>query len=66
MTTVLQFGPVLVHLDRLLWGLMKTLEYAFLSVAFGTMIGILGAVGRGFGPRWLSVIIAAYVELIRN
>lgn len=66
MTTALQFGPVLVHLDRLLWGLALTLQLAVLSIVFGTIVGILGAVGRSFGPRWLSWIIGAYVELIRN
>jgi polar amino acid transport system permease protein len=66
MTTALQFGPVLVHLDRLLWGLTQTIQYAVLSILFGTAIGILGAVGRGFGPSWLSRLIGIYVELIRN
>lgn len=66
MTTVLQLGPVLVHLDALLAGLVQTLKLAVLSILFGTAIGILGAVGRSFGPRWLSWLISAYVELIRN
>ena len=66
MTAALQFGPVLVHLDSLLWGLTQTLKFAVLSVVFGTIIGTLGAIGRSFGPRWLSVPIGAYVELIRN
>jgi polar amino acid transport system permease protein len=66
MTTALQFGPVLVHLDSLLWGLTQTLKFAVLSVVFGTIIGMLGAIGRSFGPRWLSWLIATYVELIRN
>jgi len=66
MTAALQFGPVLVHLDSLLWGLTQTLKFAVLSVLFGTIIGTLGAIGRSFGPRWLSVPIGAYVELIRN
>jgi len=66
METVLQFRPVLVHLDWLMLGLVKTLQLAVLSIVFGTMIGMLGAIGRSFGPRWLSWIIAAYVELIRN
>lgn len=66
MTTVLQFGPVLVHLDALLAGLVQTLKLAVLSILFGTAIGILGAVGRSFGPRWLSWLISVYVELIRN
>lgn len=66
METVLQFRPVLVHLDWLLLGLVKTLQLAVLSIAFGTVIGMLGAIGRSFGPRWLGWFIAAYVELIRN
>ncbi len=66
MQTALQFGPVLVHLDRLLAGLVQTIELAVLSILIGTMIGVLGATGRAFGPRWLSWLIAAYVELIRN
>lgn len=66
MTTALQFGPVIVHLDALLFGLAQTLKLAVLSILFGTAIGILGAVGRSFGPRWLSRLIGAYVELIRN
>ncbi len=66
MQTALQFGPVLIHLDRLMDGVVSTLVLATLSILFGSIIGTLGAVGRSFGPRWLSLIIAAYVELIRN
>jgi polar amino acid transport system permease protein len=66
MQTALQFGPVLVHLDRLMGGLVDTIVLAALSILFGSIIGTLGAIGRSFGPRWLSLIIAAYVEVIRN
>jgi polar amino acid transport system permease protein len=66
MQTALQFGPILVHLNRLMLGLVQTIQLAALSILFGTAIGILGAVGRSFGPRFVSWPIAAYVELIRN
>ena len=66
MQTTLQFGPILAHLDRLLQGLGETVLLSLASILFGTLIGMLGAVGRAFGPRWLSWLIAAYVELIRN
>lgn len=66
MQTALQFGPILIHLDLLLRGLAKSIQLAALSILFGTAIGILGAVGRSFGPRFLSWPIAWYVELIRN
>jgi len=66
MNLSLQFGPVLAHLDRLIQGIEQTLVLAFVSIFFGIVIGILGAVGRVFGPRWLSASIAVYVEAIRN
>ncbi|TGU13186.1 ABC transporter permease subunit, partial [Mesorhizobium sp. M2D.F.Ca.ET.153.01.1.1] len=66
MQTALQFGQILVHLDLLLRGLEKSIQLATLSILFGTAIGVLGAVGRSFGPRFLSWLIAAYVEMIRN
>ncbi|RUU60391.1 amino acid ABC transporter permease [Mesorhizobium sp. M2C.T.Ca.TU.002.02.1.1] len=66
MQTALQFGPVLAHLDLLQRGLEKTIGLAALSILFGAAFGILGAVGRSFGPRFLSWPIGAYVELIRN
>jgi polar amino acid transport system permease protein len=62
----LQFRPVLEHLDMLMIGLWQTLVLAVLSILFGTVIGTLGAIGRVFGPRWVSWPVAAYVELIRN
>ena len=66
MQTALQFGPVLIHLDKLMLGVLQTMQLAVLSILFGTIIGTLGAIGRSFGPRWVSLPIAAYVELIRN
>jgi polar amino acid transport system permease protein len=66
MQTALQFGPVLVHLDKLLYGVGQTLQLAALSIVLGTIIGVLGAIARSFGPRWLSWPVAAYVEVIRN
>ena len=66
MQTALQFGPVFVHLGKLLFGLWETILLATFSIILGTIIGTLGAVGRSFGPRWVSWPIAAYVELIRN
>lgn len=66
MQTALQFGPVLVHMDKLLYGVGQTLQLAALSIILGTIIGTLGAIARSFGPRWLSWPVAAYVELIRN
>lgn len=66
MQVSLQFGPVLVHFDALMYGLGRTVQIAVISIFFGTVIGILGAIGRSFGPRFVSYPIAAYVEVIRN
>lgn len=66
MQTALQFGPVFAHLGKLLFGLWETIQLAAFSIILGTIIGTLGAVGRSFGPRWVSWPIAGYVELIRN
>ena len=66
MQTALQFGPILVHLDRLLLGLVQTIQLAVLSISSAQPSACSGAVGRRFGPRWLAWPIAAYVELIRN
>lgn len=66
MKVSLQFGPVFVHWDMLMAGLLRSLELAALSIVIGTLIGAVCAVGRVFGPRWLQFPLAAYVELIRN
>ena len=66
METELQFGPVFAHLDELAFGLGETLLLAALSILFGAAIGLAGAVGRAYGPRWVALPIAAYVEVIRN
>lgn len=66
MQTALQFGPVFIHFDKLMLGVVQTVQLAVLSILFGTIIGTIGAIGRSFGPRWVSWPIAAYVELIRN
>ncbi|MDF2370257.1 MAG: amino acid ABC transporter permease [Rhizobiaceae bacterium] len=62
----LQFGPVFAHSDAFIDGVISTLVLAALSIFFGTMIGLLGAIGRSYGPRILSAPIGAYVEIIRN
>jgi polar amino acid transport system permease protein len=66
MQTALQFGPVLIYFDKLMLGLLQTLQLAAISIIAGTIIGTLCAVGRVFGPRWIAWPIAAYVEAIRN
>lgn len=54
------------HFDKLWLGLLLGLGIAVLSLLIGCLVGIAGAVARTSGPRWLSLLVAAYVEFIRN
>jgi len=65
-TYVFHFGPILARIDELLYGALRTLELTIVSVAAGLLVGVLGALGRSFGPRWLAAAVGVYVELIRN
>jgi polar amino acid transport system permease protein len=66
MDYVFHFGPVLKQWPLLLWGLQRTLELSVMSMAFGLAIGVVGAVGKVFGPRPVRAAVIGYVELIRN
>jgi polar amino acid transport system permease protein len=66
MNYVFQFGPILARWPEFLYGVWRTMELTAASVAVGFVIGVLGALGRSFGPLWLRGLIGAYVEIIRN
>jgi polar amino acid transport system permease protein len=50
----------------LLTGLKNTLLLTAVSFVIGFSLGSVIAVGRAYGPRWLSWLLAAYVETIRG
>jgi len=58
--------PVFQNFDLLWQGLLLGLGISFLSLAIGTLIGLTGAFGRAYGPKPLRLLIAAYVEFVRN
>ncbi len=62
----LNFTLIWRHFDKLLSGLILSLELAILSVAIGCVIGLVLAVIYVSGGRALRAAIAAYVEVIRN
>jgi polar amino acid transport system permease protein len=62
----LVFGDLLPYWDVLLHGLIFTIVLTLVSTVAGIGLGTLGASGRTFGPRWLDLLIGAYVEVIRN
>lgn len=43
-----------------------TVLLAFLAMPLAMLIGLLVAVGRLYGPRWLNWILSVYVELLRG
>jgi His/Glu/Gln/Arg/opine family amino acid ABC transporter permease subunit len=61
----------MMHFVALYWGQFAQggvvdVELTAIAVAVSLVAGILGAVGRLFGGRWLGAAIAAYVEIIRG
>jgi polar amino acid transport system substrate-binding protein len=50
----------------LLWAAWMTLKLSFISFPLAMLIGLLVAIGRVYGPRWLNAILSVYVEIIRG
>lgn len=50
----------------LLKGIWVTLNVSAVAIALSLVIGLLGATVRYFKLRWISPIVAGYVEFIRN
>ena len=61
-----QFRDVFAAWEFLLDGLVLTLELSLVTMVVGLLIGLGGAAGRVYGPRWVATPIAVYVEAIRN
>ncbi len=60
------FSVIWENLGVLLAGAWLTIKISLLSLAFGLVIGIIGALFRTAGNRFLDWIALAYVEVIRN
>jgi polar amino acid transport system permease protein len=61
-----QFRDVFAAWEFLLDGLVLTLELSVVTMVAGLAIGLAGAAGRTYGPRWIATPVAVYVEAIRN
>ena len=57
---LLEFGGLLAR------SAVITIVLACLSMPLAMLIGLLAAVGRLYGPRWLDWLLGAYVELLRG
>jgi polar amino acid transport system permease protein len=66
MSYTLQFGQVWPYLPYLAQGALVSLWLAFLAFMGGMVIGLLGAMGKSFGPRWLQRLIQSYVVFLTN
>ena len=60
------FSVVWNNISLLIAGALLTIRISLISIAGGLIIGMLGALFRTSGNRWLDGIATAYVEAIRN
>ncbi len=66
MSYTLQFGQVWGYLPYLAAGAWLSLQIAFLAFVGGMVLGLLGAMGKSFGPAWVKKIIQGYVVFFMN
>jgi polar amino acid transport system permease protein len=62
----LNFGYIWTHFDKLSWGLLLSLELAFVSILIGMAIGLGLALVYTAGGKLIRGVVAGYVEFIRN
>jgi polar amino acid transport system permease protein len=62
----LHFGVLIEYLPAIIDGLIITVKISILSIIFGTLIGILGALARISSNSLFKLIANCYVEWIRN
>lgn len=66
MSYTLQFGQVWGFLPYLAAGAWISLQIAFLAFLGGMVLGLLGAMGKSFGPSWVKWLIQGYVVFFTN
>lgn len=66
MMSSLDFASVLSHWPALLSGAGITLLMTLLATLFGLILGIACGWARASGPGGLRLLVAGYVELVRN
>ncbi len=66
MNYTLQYGQVARYLPYLAEGGLVSLALACLAFAGGMVLGLLGAIGRSFGPRAVRRAVRAYVVFFTN
>ncbi len=66
MNYTFQFGEVMAELPYLLGGALVTLQIVFFTFFLGAALGLMGALGKVYGPTPLRKVISAYVIFITN
>ncbi len=66
MTYRFNFRDVFAQFDMLLEGALLTLQLSAVTMFFGLLLGILGALARTWGPAPVRFAAASYVEAVRN
>jgi polar amino acid transport system permease protein len=66
--TLLSFDltPVVANWRYLAMGLGVTLALSLLTMVAATILGTVAALARLYGPRWLSILLAFYVDSSRS
>jgi polar amino acid transport system permease protein len=60
------FRDVFAQFDTLVEGALLTLQLSAVTMLFGLLIGVAGALARSWGPRPVRIAATSYVEAIRN
>lgn len=60
------WGPVFRNFDVLVNGLLLGMGIALLSLGVGSILGLVSAFARVYGPRPTRLLVIGYVEFVRN
>lgn len=66
MTYQFDFAALLPYWREFAMGVWLTLQLSFVATVLGFVLGTLCAIGRADGAPWVKVLVACYVEVIRN
>ena len=66
MKLVLNFTPVWAELQLILDGIMLTIGLSAAAIVLGSALAVLLVGLKSLAPRWVGLLVDAYVELMRN
>ena len=61
MTYEFDFADVFAAWPELAQGALNTLVLSGVAMAIGMVVAVAGALGKTSGPKWLRVVIDAYI-----